>query len=329
MRHMAAYRRMLVCAALFCAAGASPLVGLAQEAYPGKGPIKVIVPLPAGGAADVSVRVLTAGMQNTLKQSFVIENRPGGSFVIGMQALAKSPADGYTLMHLYPGVLAAQVASKKFDLLKTVTPVSLMGSMPSVLVVPASSPYKTVKDLVAAGLSRPGMLNYGSVGAGTSSHLWCANFSKHNHLDAVHVPFKGMPDATTALVAGELQFLPVAMSLALQFGQKNLIRPLAVLDTQRHPAMPHVPTIQEAGFDEPPMVYWGGLVAPKGTPSAIVEKLREHMALAVASDDVKTKLLAMGTEPLVSPSPQAFERVIVQELTWLNEAVKGMDLQLN
>ena len=295
MRHMAAYRLMLTCAALICAAWVMPFAGLAQEAHPGKGSIKVSVPLPAGGAVDVSVRILTAGMQNTLKQSFVIDNRPGGSFVIGMQALTKAPAEGYALMNLYPGVLAAQAASEKFDLLTTLTPVSLMGSMPSVLVVPASCPYKTVKDLVAAG---------------TSAYLWCANFSKHIHLNALHVPFKGMSDATTALVAGELQFVPVAISLASQFGQRSLIRPLAVLDAQRYPAIPHVPTIQEASFDEWPMVYWGDLVAPKGTQPAMVEMLGEHIALAVASDYVKPKVTAMGIDPFASATSQSFEGVI-------------------
>lgn len=322
-------RHFLASMAALSAGGLGSTATLAQEAFPGKGPIRVIVPLPAGGAADASVRVLTGAMQNSLKQSFVVDNRPGGSFVIAMQAMAQAPADGYTLMHVYPGMLAAQAALKKFDMPKSLTPVSLMGSMPAVLVVPASSPFKTVKDLVNAGLAKPGLLNYGSVGPGTIEHLWCSNFSKHNNLDAVHVPFKGMPDASTALISGEIQYLPLAMALALQFTQKNMIRPLAVLDSQRHPAMPNVPTIKEAGFNEPPLVFWGGLVAPKGTPPAIVEKLREHIAMAVASDEVKTKLMAMGTTPFASPNVQSFDQMINQELGWLTEAVKDAHLQMN
>lgn len=322
-------RQFLASMAALSAGGLGSTATLAQEAYPGKGPIKVIVPLPAGGAADASVRVLTAAMQNSMKQSFVIDNRPGGSFVIGMQAIAQASADGYTLMHIYPGMMAAQAALKKFDMQKTLTPISLMGSMPAVLVVPASSPFKTVKDLVAAGVAKPGSLNYGSVGPGTIEHLWGSNFSKRNQLDAVHVPFKGMPDASTALITGEIQFLPLAMALALQFIQKNMIRPLAVLDAQRHPALPNVPTIKEAGYNEPPLVFWGGLAVPKGTPSAIVEKLREQIALAVASDEVKTKFLAMGTTPLSSPSVQSFEQMVNQEIGWLTEAVKNANLQMN
>lgn len=322
-------REFLASMAALSAGSLGAAAAFAQEAYPGKGPIRVIIPLPAGGAADATLRVLTASMQNSLKQSFVIDNRPGGSFVIAMQAIAQAPADGYTLMHIYPGMLAAQAALKKYDLLKTLTPISLMGSMPAVLVVPASSPYKTVKDLVTAGAAKPGVLNYGSVGPGTIEHLWCSNFSKHNNMDAVQVPFKGMPDAITALVSSEIQYLPLAMALTLQFTQKNLIRPLAVLDTQRHPALPNVPTVKEAGYNEPPLVFWGGLAAPKGTPPAILEKLREQVASAVSADEVKTKFLAMGTTPLSSPTTQSFEQMLTQELGWLSEAVKDANLQMN
>ena len=302
---------------------------LAQDAFPSKGPIKVILPLPAGGAADATARVLTAAMQTQMKQSFVIDNRPGGSFVIAMQAIAQAPADGYTLLYIYPGMVAAQVSLKKFDMPKTLTPVSLMGTMPAVLVAPASSPYKTLKEMVDAGAAKAGSLNYGSVGPGTIEHLWCSEFSKHNRMDAVHVPFKGMPDATTALVSGEIQYLPLAMALALQFAQKGMLRPLAVLDTKRHPAMPNVPTIKEAGFDEPPLVFWGGLAVPKGTPAAIVERLRSEIATAVANDEVKGKLSGMGTTPFSSPSAQSFEDLISSELKWLTEAVKNANLQLN
>lgn len=322
-------RQFLTSLAALSAVSFAPTASLAEDTYPTKGPIRVIVPLPAGGAADASIRVLTAAMQNSLKQAFVVDNRPGGSFFIGMQAIAQAPADGYTLMHIYPGMLAAQAALKRYDMLKTLTPISLMGSMPAVLVVPAASPYKTVKDLVSGGAAKPGSLNYGSVGPGTIEHLWCSNFSKRTRMEAVHVPFKGMPDATTALIGSDIQFLPLAMALALQFIQKGMIRPLAVLDSQRHPALPNVPTIKEAGYNEPPLVFWGGLAAPKGTPAAVIEKLREHIALAVTSDEVKPKFAAMGTTPLSSPTIQSFEQLISQDLGWLTEAVKAADLQMN
>jgi len=322
-------RQFLASMAALGAGTLGPAGAWAQDGYPAKGPIKLIVPLPAGGAADASARVLTYALQNQMKQSFVVDNRPGGSFVIAMQAMAQAAADGYTLMHIYPGMIAAQVALKRFDMLKSLTPISLIGSMPAVLVTPASSPYKTVQDLVAAARAKPGSVNYGSVGPGTIEHLWSSNFSKRHGLNAVHVPYKGMPDATTALVTGDIQYLGLAMALTLQFAQKNMIRPLAVIDSQRHPSMPDVPTLKEAGFDDPPLVFWGGVAAPKGTPSAIVEKLREQIAVAVASDDVKTKFAGMGTTPLSSPTVQSFENLVSKELAWLTEAVKDANLQLN
>lgn len=320
-------RRQFLAAMAALGAGASG--ALAQEAYPAKGPIKLIVPLPAGGAADASARIVAASLQTQMKQSFVVDNRPGGGFVIGMQAIAQAPADGYTIMHINPGMIAAQAALKKIDLLKTLTPISLMGTMPAVLSVPASSPIKSVRDLIAAGSAKPGSLNYGSVAIGSLEHLWGSNFSKRHRLDAVHVPFKGMPEAATALVAGDIQFLPLILAVALPFIQKDMLRPLAVIDTHRHPALPNVPTLKELGYDEPPLVFWGGLAAPRGTPAAIVEQLRENIATAIAAPDVKGKLSAIGTTAMASATPQAFESLITQELAWITEAVKGANLQLN
>lgn len=315
-------------AALGASAMGAPNV-FAQNAYPGKGPIKVIVPLPAGGAADASVRILTAALQTQMKQSFIVDNRPGGSFVIGMQAVAQAPTDGYTLMHINPGMCATQAALKKIDLLKNLTPISIMGTMPTVLVVPASSSIQSVKDLIATGKAKTGSLNYGSVGIGSLEHLWSSNFSKRHGLEAVHVPFKGMPDAATALAAGDVQFLPLILAVALPFVQKGMMRALAVIDTQRHAALPNVPTLKELGYDEPPLVFWGGLAAPKGTPAAIVEQLREQMATAIANPEVKTKLMGIGTTAMVSSSTQAFEAQLAQELAWMSEAVKNANLQLN
>lgn len=323
-------RRQFLASMAALGAGALGTSGaLAQEAYPSKGPVKVIVPLPAGGAADASVRILLASMQTQMKQSFVVDNRPGGSFVIGMQAIAQSPADGYTLMHINPGMMAAQAALKKIDLLKVLTPISIMGTMPTVLVVPASSPIKSVQELVAAGAAKPGALNYGSVGIGSLEHLWSSNFSKRRNLEAVHVPFKGMPDAATALASGEIQYLPLVLAVALPFVQKGMMRALAVIDNQRHPALANVPTMKELGYDEPPLVFWGGLAAPRGTPAAIVEQVRENMATAITTPDVKSKLANIGTTAMASTTPQAFESLVAQELAWMTEAVRSANLQLN
>lgn len=301
----------------------------AQDDYPGKGPIKVIVPLPAGGAADASARIVVAAMQAQMKQTFVVENKPGASFLLGMQAMAQAPADGYTIMHLNTGMAAVQASLKKYDMLKSLAPISLMGTMPAVLAVPASSPAKSVRDLVEAGRAKPGSLDYGSVGIGSLEHLWVSSFSKQQGFQAVHIPFKGMPEASTALASGEVKFIPLVMAVALPMIQKGMIRPLAVLDTQRHPALADVPTLKEAGLDAPPLAFWGGFAAPAGTPPAVVEKLRQAIAAAVATPDVKAKLVGIGTTTVASDKPQAFQDLIANELSWMGQAVQGANLQLN
>lgn len=313
------------------ATGAAGLFGtpaLAQDAYPAKGPIRVIVPLPAGGAADATARMAVASMQAQLKQTFVVENKPGASYALAMQAMAEAPADGYTLMHINTGMVAAQASLKKFDLLKTLAPISLMGTMPAVLAVPAASPFKTVKELLDAGAAKPGSLTYGSVGIGSLEHLWPSEFSRKNKLDAVHVPFKGMPDAVTALARGEIQFLTPVIAAAIPLLQKGLIRPLAMLDNQRHAMFANLPTLKELGHDMPPVVFWGGFVAVRSTPAPVIEKLRAAIAAAVVDPEVKAKLIAIGTTAF-SDTPQTFESLITQELAWMATAVKAANLQLN
>lgn len=300
----------------------------AQEAFPGKGPIKVIVPLPAGGAADASARMVVASMQAQLKQTFIVENKPGASYALAMQALAQAAADGYTITHINTGMLAAQAALKKIDLPKTLAPISLMGTMPAILAVPASSPIKTVQELLAAGHARPGSLNYGSVGLGSLEHLWTSEFCRKNKLEAVHVPFKGMPDAAIALGGGEIQFLAPVLAVAIPMMQKGAIRPLAMLDNQRHTLMPQVPTLKEQGIELPPLVFWGGFAAVRGTPAPVLEQLRAAIAAAVVDPDVKAKLMGIGTTAF-SNTPQAFESLISQELGWMHDAVKAANLQLN
>lgn len=322
-------RRQLLATLTSLGAGvlATPRV-LAQEAYPSKGPVKVFVPLPAGGAADATARMVVASLQAQLKQTFIVENRPGASYALGMQAMQQAQADGYALMHINTGMCAAQAALKKIDLLKTLAPISLMGTMPAVLAVPAASPFKTVKDLVDAGAAKPGSLTYGSVGIGSLEHLWPSEFSRKHKLDAVHVPFKGGPDAVTALAGGEIQVMTPVLALAFPMMQKGLIRPLALLDHQRHAMLPNLPTLKEAGYDMPPVVFWGGFAAVRGTPAPVIEQLRAAIAVAVADADVKSKLMAIGTTAFTN-TPQAFEALITHELGWMGEAVKAANLQLN
>lgn len=322
-------RRQFIAGLVAGATGAAASGAWAQDSYPAKGPVRLIVPQPAGGAADASARMLAALLQERLKQVFIIDNRPGASFLLGMQGIAQAAPDGYTLMHINPGMCAAQASLKKFDLRKTLAPISLSASAPAVLCVPAASPARTARELLAFGHANPGKLNYGSVGIGTLEHLWCHNLSKEHGLEAVHIPFKGMPDAATALVGGDVQFLPTVYPVAAPLVQKGLIRPLAMLDDRRHRGMPDVPTLKELGIAAPNLVFWSGIAAPAGTPAAIVELLRREIAGAASDTGYRERLEGIGATALGSETAQSFDKLIEDDLTWLNAAVKAANLQLN
>lgn len=319
-------RQMLAAMTALALTGAQ---AVAQTVGSGTEPIRVIVPLPAGGAADATVRMLVAAMQNQTRQTLIVDNRPGGNFTIGMQAIGRAAPDGLTLLHVNIGMVSTQAAMKKFDMEKALAPISLNATMPAVLVVPAKSPHQTVGDLVAWAKANPGKLNYGSVGIGSMEHLWSSNFAKSQGFQAVHIPFKGMPEASVALVAGDVQALPLIYSVAQPLIQKGLLRPLAMLDTQRHPGMPQVPTLKEAGIDAPPLRFWGGLVAPAGTPAPVIESLRRQIVAATNDADYREKLVAIGGIPVSSETSQSFAKLIADELAWMTKAVKDANLDLN
>ncbi|MDM0114798.1 tripartite tricarboxylate transporter substrate binding protein [Variovorax sp. J22R133] len=319
------HRRQFIATAV--AAAAVPGLAFAQAAYPNK-PIKIIVPLPAGGAADAGTRIIAAALQTRLNQPVVVDNKPGGSFVIGVQATTSAPADGYTLIALNTGMLAAQAASKRYDLLKALTPITQTGLTPSLLVVPAKSSFQSMADLVAYAKANPGKLNYGSVGIGSLEHLWPTLFCKSAGIEATHVPFKGMPDAMTALAQGEVQFISSVLPAATAFMQKGMVRPLGAISDQRLASMPDLPTLKEQGFKVPPLEFWSGYAAAAGTPTAIVDQLRKELA-AVANDPaVREKFAGLSTTMVVSDGPTAFARLIGNDLGWMNETVKAADIRL-
>lgn len=300
------------------------------DGYPGAAPIHLIVPYPAGGAADAGARLLAAALQERLKQTVLVDNRPGASGVLGMQAIGQAAPDGYTLMQLSTGLCTAQVALRKFELLKTLVPISLAASAPALLCVPPRVAAKTVAELLAEGRAQPGRLNYGSTGVGSLEHLWCHSFSKAHGLEALHVPFKGLPDAAVALAAGDLQFLALVYPVAAPLVSKGLIRALAVLDTQRHPGMPDLPTLREQGVDAPDLAYWTGIAAPAGTPAPIIELLRREIADAAVSDATyRERIAAVGATVLGSETSSSFARLIERELAWMDAAVKAARLPTN
>ena len=298
---------------------------MAQDAYPSK-PIKIIVALPAGGVADVSVRILGEAMSPVLNQPIVIDNKPGGIFQIGIQQATQSAPDGYTLIHIINSMLAAQAALKRYDMMKQLTPVCLFGATDGAMFCSNAAPFKTPQEMIAWAKANPDKLNYGTSGPGTLEHLFMAAFAKKFGFTAVHVPFKGGPDVMTALAQNEIQVAATAVPLALQFGQR--VRPLSMLVDKRNPLLPNLPTLKEQGVDFTTMQYWGALAAPAGTPKAVIDTLARHVANVVATPALAAKYAAVGLNPMSNTTEQ-MTRLIADDLKFLTAAVVDADLKIN
>lgn len=315
-------RRSLLRAA--AAASLLPLPFLAtgaQGPFPSK-PIKLIVPLPPGGAADISGRVLGDTMAALLGQPVVAENKPGGLFTIGMQSLATAPADGYTLIHLNPVMCSMQVMHKKYDL-RQLAPIGLMGATDMLIMAGAKAPFKTLPEMLRWARSNPGKLNYGTLGVGSLEHLTMVTLLGQAGAAGANVPFKGGPDGAVALAQDEIHVMPLAAPLYFQF--KDRMVPLAVNRIDRSPFVPDVPTLAELKVNVPAANYWGGLAAAPGTPSEAVAVLEKAMASAVANPELKKRFSPMGLGTNFEPGKD-LERRIAADLAWMGEAARAAQL---
>jgi len=302
-----------------------PLIAAAQAAFPNK-PIRIIVPLPASGAADVSVRMLAESLQQPLGQSILVENKPGGVYQIGVQAVASAPADGYTLIHLNATMCAVQASLKRFDMLKQFIPVGYMGSTDTMLCISNSAPFKTTQEMIAWGKANPGKLNFGSTGPGSMEHLSMVSIMQRVGITGSNIPFKGGPDGALALAQGEIHAMPLAAPLIIQF--KDKFKPIIALSEQRIPFLPDLPTAKEQGMDIPTVNYWGGLAAPAGTPASVIETLEKAMSVAVNNPALVQKYVPLGLMAKFAGSA-SFKATIEKDLQWLGEAVKSANLQLS
>src|SRR5260221_5866936 len=303
---------------------------LAQDAYPAK-PIKLIVPFPPAGGTDVLSRALAQTITNSTRWVFVIDNRPGAGGNIGLDAAAKSPPDGYNIAMGQTANLAVNPAfysSMPFDPLKDFEPIALVSSQPLILVVNTSSPYKTLKELVTAAKAKPGQLNMGSPGSGTIGHVGGELFQRRAGVKFAHIPYKGAGPAVTDLMGG---------SLDLYFGNSQSVdalvkggrlRALAVTSPKRLKNLPGVPTIAESGYPGFEAATWSGLVAPKGTPKAIVERLNAETNKALKNSEMIAKLDSDGSEPL-GGSPQRFADFMKSEHAKWGAVIKEAGIKLD
>ncbi len=271
----------------------------AQGAYPTK-PVTIVVPFSAGGTTDILARVVGQAISGDLGQTVIIDNKPGAGGNIGAAAVARAPADGYTLLMGTVGTHAINEALYKklpFDPTKDFAPLSRVAMVPNVLVVPVALPYKSVADIIAAAKAQPGKLTYASSGIGTSIHLSGELFKSMTGTEILHVPYKGSSPALTDLLGGQVMMMFDNLPSAMQHIRGGKLRALAVTAAKRSPELPDVPTVAEAGVKGFEATSWFGLFAPAGTPPQVVSKLNAAIVKALGSAEVKKKLSEQGAEP--------------------------------
>lgn len=285
------------------------------QAYPNR-PVKIVVPFAAGGGPDIETRRMAPKIAEALGGNVVVENRVGAAGILAAEVVTQSPPDGYTLL---AGSIS-QVVQKvlrpeaKFDPATGFVPITQTTSTPAVLIVPADSPIKSVKDLEALVRGKPGQLNYGSGGIGTAAHIAGAAFAGVLKLNAVHVPYKGSVELVPALMAGQIQYAFPIAGTAVPFVKSGKMRALAVTSAKRMSALPDVPTLKEIyGEDLFVQESWGGLWAPAGTPAPVVQQIFNATRKALADPELRASFQTAGTEPDLSESPEAHARFIKAE----------------
>lgn len=282
----------VVCAAL-CAAAASPLAW--ANDYPNK-PVKLVVPYPPGGPTDIVARVVAQKLQEQMGQFFLVENRPGAGANIGAEAVARSPADGYTLMvattaHAINPSLFAKLS---YSITKDFAPISQLTSGPLVIVTNPATPANNVKELIALAKSKQGGLNYASSGNGQSTHLSAELFSAMGGVKMAHVPYKGSAPALTDVMGGQADLMFDTMLSSMPHVKAGKLKALAVTSSQRSPSAPDIPTVAESGLPGYEAIAWNGLLAPAGTPKDVVDRLSAELKKVLDNPEVKQRFEAQG-----------------------------------
>ncbi|MBC7780044.1 MAG: tripartite tricarboxylate transporter substrate binding protein [Proteobacteria bacterium] len=288
------------------------LPGLAPaQSWPDR-PVRVIVPVPAGGTPDVIARLVTAPMGALLGQTMVIDNRGGAGGMIGAEVAAKAIPDGYTLFLSSPGpmVILPHLQKKTgYDPIVDFAPIGLISSGPFLLIVHPSLPAKSVRELLALARAQPGKLDYASAGNGAANHLAMELFKSLAGVNLSHVPYKGAPQAVTDVLAGQVPMMFNSIAPVAQFIRTERVRVLGISSAARSPQLPDVPTIAEAGVPGFEATTWFGMLAPANTPRALILRLNQVLAKVVQSPEVRAQLEAQGHDPAIG-TPEAFGQFI-------------------
>jgi tripartite-type tricarboxylate transporter receptor subunit TctC len=310
----------------FCAVSLLAVSGVQQalaQVYPSK-PIRLVLPFPPGGGTDLLGRVIAQKLGESIGQNVIAENRPGAGGNVGAEFTARQAPDGYTIVLCSPSISISPSLYKKlnYDPLKDLAPISLVASIPNLLVVHPSVPAKTLKDFVALARKNPGKLNFGSGGAGTTNDLGARYFIAENKLDIAMIPHKGANQAQTALLSGEVDVLVIGTAAAAPFVKAGKLRALAALSDKRDSAVPEVPTVAEAGMPWFKVDTWYGILAPAATPREIINRLNAELGKVLNDPATKKMLSQRGTDPLTS-TPEEFARFIRSEADRWGKVVRA------
>jgi tripartite-type tricarboxylate transporter receptor subunit TctC len=311
---------LVLCSLFVVAAGA-------QDAYPSR-PLKFILPFPPGGGTDILGRVIAERLSASLGQPVVTENRGGAGGNVGAEAAAHSAPDGYTIVLVAPSLaISPSLYSKlNYDPVKDLAPIGLVATVPNVMITNPAVEAKNLQEFIALARSRPGAMNYGSGGAGTSNHLAGELFNIVTGARLVHVPYKGVNLAMQGVLAGEIQLVFIGIPAALPHIKAGKLRALALVAPQRSPALPEVPTVAEAGLRDFEVTTWYGIMTPAGTPRPIVSRLNAELVKIMHAPDVKERLAAMATDPLTS-TPEEFAAYLKQEIAKWGDVVRKANLK--
>lgn len=317
-------------ALIACATLVVPAASQAAENYPAR-PVKIVVPFPAGGQGiDYVARTIAQRLQASSGQSVVVDNRPGGGTVIGTSAVAKAPADGYTVLMMANSftVNPSLQSNLPYDSAKDFSPISLLTITPHVLVARNDLSANDLKQILELAKKDPGSINYASIGNGTSPHLAGEMLKKLANVDLVHVPYKGTPLALTALMGGHVDLLFGNLPDVLPYLKDNKLKALAISAPRRHISLPNVPTMEEQGFADFESNSWYGMLAPANVPDATMQELNRLVVAALQDNDVREAFAARGLEVIAS-SPTEFSEWLRKETQKYAEVLKASGARID
>lgn len=312
---------------ILCVAGLLAVGGVLAQGYPSK-PIKFIVPFTAGSGTDIIARTVGDTMSKSMGQPILIENRPGAGGTIAAGQVAKGEADGYTvLVHSSGHALNPAIyTTVGYDTLRDLTGITPLAALPNVLVVNPAKGWKTLADLVAAAKAKPGQLNYASAGVGSATHLNAEKFRLLAGIEALHVPFKGTPEALTNVIGGSNDWFFAPLASALPLIKDGKLQALAVSTPARSPSLPQVPTTVEAGVAGSDYTFWVGMLVASTTPAPVLKRLHEEALKAMENPEVRERMNKLGADPLPM-SVQAFNAFIKTEVEAAARIAKAANLK--